>query len=296
MLPRHHLSDLALFQLIVQHRSFRRAADQLGLTASALSHRMKALETQLGLRLLHRTSRSVAPTAAGALLAEKVAAGLDLIETGLADLHLRHGTLRLNVLRDAVPLLLAPALPIFRARHPEFELEIAVDDQFVDVVAEGFDAGLRYQGTIDQDMIALPVTGPLRWIAVAAPAYVAARGAPGTPPDLLAHDCIRIRTGRRQIYRWELDDGAIFHELDVPGPLTSGATDLSLSSALAGLGIAYVLEPLALPLIAEGRLQRVLPGWSSTGAPLAFYTPSRRQMPPALSALIAILREIRPTG
>lgn len=287
MLPRHHLSDLALFQLIVQHRSFRRAADQLGLTASALSHRMKALETQLGLRLLHRTSRSVAPTAAGALLAEKITAGLDLIEQGLAELHLRPATLRLNVLRDAVPLLLAPILPAFRARHPEIELEIAVDDQFVDITAQGFDAGLRYLGTIDQDMIALPVTGPLTWIAVAAPSYP--RPLPQTPPDLMHHDCIRIRTGRRQIYRWEFQRGAETHEIDVPGALISGATDLSMAAALAGQGIAYVLERLAAPLIAEGRLVRVLPDWGFTGAPLAFYT-SSRQTSPALQALIATIR------
>ena len=221
MLNRNQLSDLAVFQLIVRHRSFRKAAEQLDLSVSALSHRMKTLEARLGVRLLNRTSRSVAPTVAGALLAEKIAAGLELIETGLEELQGRveglAGSLRLNVLRDAVPLLLAPALPLFRERFPNIEIEIATDDQFVDVTGDGFDAGLRYAGTIPEDMIAVPVSPPLNWIAVAAPAYLDRAGRPQLPPELMGHSCIRIRTGRRQIYHWEFECGAERHELDVPG-------------------------------------------------------------------------------
>jgi DNA-binding transcriptional LysR family regulator len=296
MLNRNQLSDLAVFRLIVRHRSFRKAAEQMDVSVSALSHRMKALEARLGVRLLNRTSRSVAPTVAGALLAEKIGAGLDLIETGLEELQGRFeglaGSLRINVLRDAVPLLLARALPVFRARFPNIEIEIAADDQFVDVTGDGFDAGLRYAGTIPEDMIAAPVTAPLNWIAVAAPAYLDRAGRPLSPPELMGHDCIRIRTGRRQIYRWEFERGAERHEIDVPGAMISGATDLSLAAAAAGLGVAYCLEPLAVPHIRAGRLEKVLPDWSSLGPPLAFYYSSRRQLPHGLQALIRVIREL----
>lgn len=293
MLNRNQLSDLAVFQLIVRHRSFRKAAEQLDLSVSALSHRMKTLEARLGVRLLNRTSRSVAPTVAGALLAEKIAAGLEELQGRVEGLA---GSLRLNVLRDAVPLLLAPALPLFRERFPNIEIEIATDDQFVDVTGDGFDAGLRYAGTIPEDMIAVPVSPPLNWIAVAAPAYLDRAGRPQLPPDLMGHSCIRIRTGRRQIYHWEFERGAERYELDVPGTVISGASDLSLAAAAAGLGIAYCLEALAAPLIRAGRLERALPDWSSLGPPLAFYYPGRRQLPHGLQGLIRVIRELRPLG
>lgn len=300
MLNRNQLSDLAVFQLIVRHRSFRKAAEQMDVSVSALSHRMKTLEARLGVRLLNRTSRSVAPTAAGALLAEKIAAGLDLIETGLEELQGRveglAGSLRLNVLRDAVPLLLAPALPLFRERFPNIEIEIATDDQFVDVTGDGFDAGLRYAGTIPEDMIAVPVSAPLTWIAVAAPGYLDRAGRPRTPPELMAHSCIRIRTGRRLIYHWEFERGSERHALDVPGAVISGSSDLCLEAAMAGVGVAYCLERLAAAHLRAGRLERVLPDWSQVGPPLAFYYPGRRQVPHGLQALIRILRELRPLG
>ncbi|WLS11697.1 LysR family transcriptional regulator (plasmid) [Shinella sumterensis] len=295
---RNELSDLAVFLQIVRARSFRKAADQLEISVSALSHRMKALEARLGVRLLNRTSRSVSPTAAGSALAEKVSAGLDLITSGLEELQGRFsgiaGSVRINVLRDAVDLLLTPVLPLFRERYPNIELEIASNDYFVDVTAEGFDAGLRYAGTIPEDMIAVPVTEALNWVAVASPAYLARSGRPTKPEDLLSHNCIRIRTGRGQIYHWEFERGEDRRQIDVPGALISGSTDVSVSAALSGIGIAYCLEKVAEPYLRTGRLERAVPDWSSLGPPLAFYYSSRRQVPYGLQALIQTIREVQP--
>ncbi|MCJ8151188.1 LysR family transcriptional regulator [Shinella sedimenti] len=295
---RNELSDLAVFLQIVRSRSFRKAADQLEISVSALSHRMKALEGRLGVRLLNRTNRSVSPTAAGSALAEKVAAGLDLITSGLEELQGRFsgiaGSMRINVLRDAVDLLLTPVLPLFRERYPNIELEIASEDSFVDVTAEGFDAGLRYAGTIPEDMIAVPVTEPLNWVAVASPAYLARSGRPTKPEDLLSHNCIRIRTGRGQIYHWEFERGEDKRQIDVPGALISGSTDVSVSAALSGIGIVYCLEKVAEPHLRTGRLERAVPDWSSLGPPLAFYYSSRRQVPYGLQALIQTIREVQP--
>ncbi len=297
---RNELSDLSVFLLIVRHRSFRKAADQLGLSVSALSHRMKALEARLGVRLLNRTSRSVSPTAAGAALAEKVAAGLDIIHEGIEELQGRFGgisgSVRINVLRDAVPLLLAPVLPVFRERYPTIELEIAADDHFLDVTAEGFDAGLRYAGSIPEDMIAVTVTEPLMWVAVAAPAYLERMGRPQHPSDLLRHNCVRLRTGRGQIVRWDFDRGEEHLEIDAPGSLISGSTDIALSAALSGTAVVYCLERLARPHVEAGRLEILLPEWASPGPPLAFYYSSRRQVPHGLQVLIKTIRELRPTA
>lgn len=297
-LSRAEVYDLSIFLLIVQYRSFRKAADNLGVTASALSHRVKALEERLGVRLLNRTSRSVAPTVAGSALAEKVSAGLDLINSGLEELHGHHegtaGSVRLNVLRDASILLLRPALPIFLQRFPNIELEIAVDDHFVDVTAEGFDAGLRYGGTIPEDMIAIPLTPPLKWVVVGAPAYFERHGRPELPDDLHSHQCIRIRTGRGQIYKWEFEQGDDRREIDVPGSLISSESAFAINAAIDGIGLFYCLEKLASPHLAAGRLEVALPQWSSIGPPLSMYYSSRRQLPFGISALIQVIRDINP--
>jgi DNA-binding transcriptional LysR family regulator len=295
---KNDLSDLSVFLLIVRHRSFRKAANQLDLSVSALSHRMKALEARLGVRLLNRTSRSVAPTAAGSALSEKVAAGLDIINSGIEELQGQFngiaGSVRINVLKDAVPLLLQSVLPVFRERYPNIELEIAADDNFLDVTAEGFDAGLRYAGTIPEDMIAVTISETLNWVAVASPSYLAREGHPLSPADLLNHNCIRIRTGRGQIFYWEFDRGDEHLQIDVPGSLISGSTDVSLAAALSGTGIAYCLEKLAKPYVTSGKLEILLPDWASPGPPLAFYYSSRRQLPYGLQMLIKTIRELRP--
>ena len=295
MLNRSQLSDLSIFLVIVQYRSFRKAADHLDVTVSALSHRMKILEERLGVRLLNRTSRSVAPSVAGEALAEKIAAGLGIINSGLEELQAQSngvvGSVRINALRDAVPLLLNTALPIFAQRYPNIELEIAVDDHFVDVTAEGFDAGLRYSGTIPEDMIAMPLTSPLQWIAVGSPDYFARHGHPVVPEDLNSHRCIRIRTGRGQIYHWEFERGEERRQIEVQGSIISDATDLAVGAAINGAGLAYCLERLVRPHLQTGRLEIALPEWSSVGPPLSIYYSSRRQLPFGINALIRTIRE-----
>jgi DNA-binding transcriptional LysR family regulator len=255
---------------------------------------MKALEQRLGVRLLNRTSRSVAPTAAGTALAEKISAGLELINSGLEDLNGHYqggaGSIRINVLKDAAVLLLRPAIPVFQQRFPNVELEVAVDDQFIDVTADGFDAGIRYSGTIPEDMIAVPLTPPLKWVAVAAPDYLRSHGRPVMPEDLNSHHCIRIRTGRGQIYKWEFERGDDRREIDVPGALISGETDLAINAALEGAGLCYCLERLASPYVSAGRLEVVLPKWASMGPPFSMYYSSRRQLPFGVDALIKIVR------
>ncbi|MBY5919780.1 LysR family transcriptional regulator [Rhizobium leguminosarum bv. viciae] len=293
---RNEIHELSIFLAIVQYRSFRKAADHLEVTASALSHSMKALEQRLGVRLLNRTSRSVAPTAAGTALAEKISAGLELINSGLEDLNGHYqagaGSIRINVLKDAAVLLLRPAIPVFQQRFPNVELEVAVDDQFVDVTADGFDAGIRYSGTIPEDMIAVPLTAPLKWVAVGAPDYLRNHGRPVMPEDLNSHRCIRIRTGRGQIYKWEFERGDDRREIDVPGPLISGETDLAINAALEGAGLCYCLERLASPYVSAGRLEVVLPKWASIGPPFSMYYSSRRQLPFGVEALIKIVRSL----
>ncbi|MCF3643055.1 LysR family transcriptional regulator [Rhizobium sp. TRM95111] len=299
-LNRNEVYELSIFLLIVQYRSFRKAADHLEMTASALSHRMKALEERLGVRLLNRTSRSVAPTVAGRALAEKIAAGLDIIHGGLDDLrgqyHGAAGSIRINLLRDAATLLLRPVLPVFLQRYPNIEIEVAADDHFVDVTAEGFDAGLRYAGTIPEDMIAVPLTPSLKWVAVGAPSYFARNGRPRDPDHLLDHSCIRIRTGRGQIYKWEFERGEERREIDVPGAVISGESDFAINAAIDGVGLFYCLEKLARPHVASGQLEVVLPDWASYGPPFAIYYSSRRQLPHGVSALIQVIRELDPCG
>ena len=296
----NELYDLSVFLAIVRHRSFHKAAEVMDVTASALSHRIRRLEERLGVRLLNRTSRSVVPTAAGIALSEKIAAGLDLIESGLDDMHSLNrgaaGSVRINVMHDAATLLICPILPIFAERFPRLEIEIMVDDHFVDVTAEGCDAGIRYSGTIPEDMIAAPLSPPLKWVVVGSPDYLARRGRPKTPEELVDHRCIRIRTGRGQIYKWEFERGEDRRQVDVPGFLTCGDTALSIRAALDGLGLYYCLQKLALPYVAEQKLEIVLDDWASIGPGYAMYYSSRHQVPPGIRALIEVIRDVRPLG
>ena len=296
----NELYELTVFLAIVRYGSFRKAADQMDVTASALSHRIRRLEERLGIRLLNRTSRSVVPTAAGLALAEKVAAGLDLIDSGLDQLQglsrTATGSVRFNVMHDAATLLICPILPVFAERFPHIEIEVTVDNHFVDVTAEGFDAGIRYSGTIPEDMIAAPLSPALRWVVVGSPDYLARKGRPEAPGDLLSHQCIRIRTGRGQIYKWEFERGEDRRQIDVPGLFICGDTALSIRAALDGLGLYYCLEKLALPYVAEGRLEIVLGDWASFGPGYAMYYSSRHQVPLGIRALIEVIREVRPLG
>jgi len=294
-LNRGELADLNVFVALVRRRSFRQAAIELGVTTSALSHALRQLETRLGVKLLNRTSRSVVPTLAGAALAEKLEQGFALIGEALGELDQHRdapvGRLRLSVPRDAARLLLTPTLPRLLAAYPQLQLDISVEDRPVDIVADGLDAGIRFGDTVPQDMVALPLTDELRWIVVGAPAYLDRHGRPQQPEELAEHRCVRLRLGNGALYRWELGSGATTRTIDVPGPLTVNETETSIQVALDGLALAYCLEWRVADELRDGRLEQVLPDWTSPGAPLCIYYPSRRQPPPGLRQLIEALRQ-----
>lgn len=292
---RSELADLNVFMTIVRRRSFRHAAHELGVSTSALSHSMRNLETRLGVKLLNRTSRSVVPTAAGQALADKLDTGFQSIREALSELDVYRaapaGRLSLNVPRDAARLLLRPVLKRFCQSYPDIQLEITVEDRLLDIVADGFDAGIRYGSTVPQDMVAVPLTEELRWIVVAAPEYLARHGTPQHPADLLRHRCIRMRLGDNTHYKWELGNGVDAVHVDVPGPLSTNETDATVAAAVDGVGLAYCLEVRVADELRNGTLRAVLPEWASLGPPLCLYYPSRHQAQPGLRQLADMIRE-----
>lgn len=291
---RHDLADLSAFAAICRRGSFRLAATELGVSTSALSHALRNLEDRLGVKLLNRTTRSVAPTEAGSRLAAQLDQSFGEIGVALSELDRYRsaplGGLRINVPRDASRLLLNPVLARYLEDCPGVKIEVVVDNNMVDIVKAGFDAGIRFGDTVPQDMVCTPLTPPLRWVVVGAPAYLGRHGTPKTPEDLLRHACIRLRLGDQTLYRWELGQPPHAHAIDVPGALIVNETDMALDAALDGIGLAYCLERYAEPHLRAGRLRRVLDEWSPAGAPLVMYYPSRRQLAPALSRLIETIR------
>lgn len=294
-MDRLELSDLAAFVAIARTRSFTRAAAQLGVTPSALSHRMRGLEERLGIRLLNRTTRSVAPTEAGARLLGPVGDKLDGIAAdiaALADLRDRPtGTIRINADEVATRLVLWPALRTFMREYPEISVEIVVDNGFSNIVADAVDAGVRLGGVVEKDMIAVPISPPLRMVAVAAPEYLAARGVPATPHALVDHDCINYRfTSTASLYAWEFEEAGREITVKVDGRLTFNSIYPVLRAARDGAGIGHVLDIHARPYLERGELVSVLDAFSSTFAGYQLYYTSRRQPTPAFSALVAALR------
>ncbi|AXA25941.1 MULTISPECIES: LysR family transcriptional regulator [Pseudomonas] len=291
---RSDLADLNVFFTIARRGSFVDAANELGLTASALSHTMKKLEDRLEVRLLNRTNRSVALTAAGSDLMQSLAQGFEAIGHGLNALEDHRkapvGRLRLNIPHDAGRLLILPVLDRFLSRFPQVHLDLVMDDRMLDIVAEGFDAGIRFGATVPQDMIAIPLTGVLRWVVVGAPAYLDKHGRPTSPAELMQHRCIQMRIGDDSVYPWELGDGERQVRIEGPGPLRLNASDMAIGTAVAGLGLAYCLEMRVREELRSGALEVVMPQWASSDEPLVMYYPSRRQTPPALRQLIELIR------
>ncbi|HGM5579255.1 TPA: LysR family transcriptional regulator [Pseudomonas putida] len=291
---RSDLADLNVFFTIARRGSFVDAANELGLTASALSHTMKKLEDRLEVRLLNRTNRSLALTAAGSDLMQSLAQGFEAIGHGLNALEDHRkapvGRLRLNIPHDAGRLLILPVLDQFLSRFPQVHLDLVMDDRMLDIVAEGFDAGIRFGATVPQDMIAIPLTGTLRWVVVGAPAYLDKHGRPTSPAELMQHRCIQMRIGDDSVYPWELGDGERQVRIEGPGPLRLNASDMAIGTAVAGLGLAYCLEMRVREELRSGALEVVMPQWASSDEPLVMYYPSRRQTPPALRQLIELIR------
>lgn len=300
MLSRADLADFAYFMAIARHRSFRKAAQEMGVTPSALSHAMTALEERRGVRLLNRTTRSVTLTAAGEDLYAMIDEPLGTISEASENLNrLRDtpaGRVRINILEDAAPLLLIPVLPTFVERYPDVELDTSVTNRLVDVIGEGFDAGIRYGGTVPEDMVAQRLSPPLRWIAAASPAYLERFGIPAHPDDLRDHRCIGIRLGNDQLYRWEFARDGESLAVDTPGTLTVDESHCAVGLGCAGAGIIYGVEPNLRPHLAAGTLQCVLGDWAPTGEGFHIYYSSRRQVPTALRLLIELIRELRPMG
>lgn len=292
---RSDLPDLSAFAAIIRTRSFKAAAIELGVTASALSHSLRRLEDRLGIKLLNRSTRSIFPTAAGLSLADGLETGFGAIEKALSDIGREKGKslapLRLNVPRDAAELLIKPALKIFNARHPDMRLTVVVDNTPVDIVAQGFDAGIRFGDNVATDMVAMSLTSPLPWIVVGSPEYLAREGRPSVPNDLLNHECIGVLLGNNSAYRWELGNGPSMVTLSVTGRYVINDTQATIDAAKEGLGLAYVLERRVADEILAGRLEIVLPEWRCLAAGYYIYYPSRRRNHPALSHLVRIIRE-----
>lgn len=280
--------------VIARHRNFRRAGLELGISASALSHSLRGLETRLGVRLLNRTSRSVTLTAAGDELRTAIEAHFEAIGSAVDVLNRYRddpaGRIRLNVLEHAATLLLAPALPSFIARYPHIEVDIVVNNGMVDVVQAGADAGIRYGGTVPEDMVAQRLSPDMRWVATSAPSYFDLYGTPDHPKDLMLHNCLRFRLGDDSRYAWEFDRGEESVAVDVPGALTIDNSTLALELARGAAAIAYAPEPLVLPFVERGELQIVLEDWASDGPGFHIYYPGRRQLPTALRLLIEHIR------
>lgn len=290
------LSELKALTLIVSHRSFRKAADELGLSASTLSHMMRTLEANLGVRLLNRTTRSVAPTPAGERLVTRMAPLLREFELALEEVNafrdLPSGTLRISASEPAARVLMVAILPAFLTRFPQMSVDLVTDGRLVDIVAEGFDAGIRLGESVPQDMIAVAVGPPTRFITVASPGYLAHHPAPSTPDDLQRHRCISIRMPSGKPYRWEFEKRGQSMTVNTSGNLTLDNVEIMADAAVRGLGIAYVPEHTAAEHLKAERLVRVLEDWCPPGPGLFLYYPGHRHVPVGLRAFIEVVREV----
>ena len=294
-MPRTELDDLLAFLAVARERSFTRAAAQLGVSQSALSQTLRGLEARLGLRLLTRTTRSVAPTEAGERLLRAVGPRLDEIRAELAALsELREkpaGTVRITATENAATLVLWPALERLLPRYPDIRVEIVIDYGLTDIVAERFDAGVRPGETVAKDMVAVRIGPDMRMAVVGAPSYFAERPRPGTPQDLTAHGCINLRLPTHGgLYAWEFGKDGRELRVRVEGQLVLGTAALILTAALSGFGLAYLPEEQVRAHLVDGRLVRVLADWCEPFPGYHLYYPSRRQPTPAFALLVEALR------
>jgi DNA-binding transcriptional LysR family regulator len=285
-----NLSHLAVFAAVARHSSFRKAAADLALSASAVSYAIRTLEDRLGVGLFNRTTRSVALTEAGTRLLERLQPALGDLSDALDEMNNFRssptGTLRINTSRVAAQQVIAPLMQRFLAAYPEIHLDVVSDDGLVDIVAEGFDVGIRYEGTVPEDMVAVSVGPAQRFAMVGAPAYFERHDIPRHPDDLGTQDCIRYRFPSGLIYKWELAKGDVLLPMDVKGHLTVGDAALAIRAALDGIGLAFVLEDNVAAPIAGGQLLRVLEDWCPYFPGFMLYYPRQRRMSSALRAFI----------
>jgi DNA-binding transcriptional LysR family regulator len=294
-MPRTDLNDIVAFLAVARERSFTRAAAQLGVSQSALSQTVRGLEARLGLRLLTRTTRSVAPTEAGERLLRAAGPRLEEIEAEMAALsELRDkpsGTIRITAHDHAVRAVLWPAFEKFLPDYPDIKVEIVIDYGLTDIVAERFDAGVRTGEMVAKDMVAVRIGPDMRSAVVGAPSYFAKRPRPMTPQDLTAHTCINLRLPTHGgLYAWEFEKGGREIRVRVEGQLVFNGTAPMLDAALSGFGLAYVPEDAMQPHLDNGRLIRVLADWCPPYPGYHLYYPSRRQPTPAFALLVNALR------
>jgi DNA-binding transcriptional LysR family regulator len=291
------LNSLNAFIAVARRRSFAAAARELGISSSALSQSVRQLETKLGVSLLARSSRSVAPTAAGERLLRDAGPAVDLALGSLKAVTTKDGAvtgrLRLTVPTIAVSQVLAKLLPVFMQRHPGVEVEVSVEDRFVDAIAEGYDAGIRLVEAIHRDMVHVQLTGESQLVVAGAPAYFAKHGTPLTPLDLQKHVCINARWPRsREPIHWQFQRGKKTWKFVVEGPMTTNSFELSKSLALSGAGLLYSMEALIADELARGKLRLVLESYATTLPGMYLYFPSRANLSPPLRAFVDLAREL----
>lgn len=301
MLSTSDFGQLRAFVAVGEQLSFSRAAALLGVSPSALSQMVRGFEERVGLRLLNRTTRSVSLTPAGATLLQRVRPAVaDLavaVEQARQSRERPAGRVRVHAFRVAADLFLAPMLRPFSEAYPDVVLDITLDDAVVDMVKGGFDAGIRVGEVIERDMVAVRLGPDLRQIVVASPDYLARHGAPANPGDLKNHQCIRWQwPGHATPYNWEFWQDGRWFDVAIDGPLVVNSRDLELQAALAGVGLAFVVEQTVAPLIAEGRLIPLLQQWSALFPGFFLCYPEQRQMAPALRAFIDQVRTVAAAG
>lgn len=288
------LNELEAVLALARTRSFRAAAAAMGMSTSALSHAIAGLEGRIGARLFNRTTRSVAPTEAGQAFIAGIAPALSAIRTAMEEAgssgDMPAGSLRINTSAAAAARCM-PLFMEFMRRYPQMKLDVVTEGRLIDIVAEGFDAGIRLAETLPQDMVALQIEPALRYVVVASPDFLATINLPGKPADLLQLRCIRMRMPSGTIYRWEFERQGEVRALDVLGSLTLDQPALIREAALAGLGLAYLAEWHVSGDLERGRLVQVLDGWTPAVEGLCLYYPGRRHVPPGLRALIELARE-----
>ncbi len=289
--------QLQAFLATARLSSFSGAARELGVSTSAVSQAVRQLEEQLRVVLLNRTTRSVSLTDAGRRLVESAGPALRQALAALTEVSAQPGEavgrLRLSVPRAAVPYVISPVVPTFRARHPRVEVEVVIEDRFVDIVAEGYDAGVRLSEAIERDMVQVRLTDAFRFVVVGAPSYLTRHGTPQRPEELLRHECITFRSQTTgALYAWELERGRRTWRVPVRGGVVTNDSQVRMSLAEQGLGLAYALEPMVAEQLRTGRLQRVLESYAPTVPGFFLYFPSRAQRSPALRLFVDAAREL----
>ncbi len=288
-------TELTAFKTIAEYQSFSAAARVLGVSASALSHTLKNMEETLNVRLFNRTTRSVSLTEAGEQFLKRILPSMADLQDAVMELSTTQnrptGTIKISSAETGAIPLVRDFLPFFFEKYPDIHVEIVVDSRFVDIVSEGFDAGIRLLNDVQRDMIAIRISSDIRFVAVASPKYLKQSFIPQAPLDLQKHRCIRFRFNSGRLYLWELEHNGTSIAIDVNGPMTLGNTNLMIEAAIADIGIAWVPEPQVKQYIEKGLLTHLLADWSPTMSGLCLYYPSNRHPPTAFRLFTQALRD-----